>query len=979
MKLGIDIGSTTIKLALISEANELLYNSYQRHNSKINEHLLSCLNDIKEKFPAMPELAVAITGSAGMGLAEGLDIGFVQEVFATKIATNILRPNTDVVIELGGEDAKILFLANGLEVRMNGTCAGGTGAFIDQIATLLAITPEDMNELAKSAKKSYSIASRCGVFAKSDVQPLLNQGATKEDLSASIFQSVVNQTITGLAQGRDIKGKILYLGGPLTFISELRKSFDNTLKLKGICPPNSLYYVAIGCAICADTFTIVDNLIYKVASHKFKQTFEKIEPLFQTEKEYRLFLKRHNKTNVTINQSDNYQGNAHIGIDAGSTTIKVVAINENEEIIFSKYQTNNGNPNTHIKEILEELYSINPKINVCSASVTGYGEEMIKNAFNLDFGLVETVAHYTAAKKFNSNVDFIIDIGGQDMKCFKVVDGVIDDIFLNEACSSGCGSFLQTFANILGYSSDEYGKIGLFAKSPVDLGSRCTVFMNSSVKQAQKDGASVEDISAGLSSSVVKNVIYKLIRTNSASELGKNIVVQGGTFLNDAILRSFEKEIGGKVIRPNIAGIMGAYGAALYGKHKITQKSTMLDLKSLTNFTHKINYTNCKLCTNQCALTINTFNGGRKFIAGNRCDKPTISNKKHKDKLNLYEYKRNLLEKYMNIKLPEPRGKIGIPLVLNMYELLPFWVKFFNELGFEVVTSGFSDSTTYSKGQNTIPSDTVCFPAKLVHGHIEELLTKDIDAIFYPCMTYNINENRGDNNYNCPVVAYYPETVVNNIGNIKNVRYIYDYIGIHLPKYFVGKIKNILGRHFDKLSKKDIQHATNCAFRERDIFLAKVRKRGEKIILKARENNQKIIVLAGRPYHLDPKVNHSIDKLISSYNVPIITEDSICHLVEEKSKVNVLNQWTYHARLYDAAKYISTQHDMHLVQLVSFGCGVDAITTDEVKSILQDGDKIYTQLKIDEITNLGATKIRIRSLLAVIEQKEVYYGPDRVH
>ncbi|MFI3228185.1 MAG: acyl-CoA dehydratase activase [Clostridia bacterium] len=971
MKLGIDIGSTTIKLALISQTNEVIYKSYERHHSKIHEKLHACLEKLKNKFSNIGPIAVSITGSAGMGLADGLGIGFVQEVFATKVAANTLMPHTDTVIELGGEDAKILFLSNVLEVRMNGTCAGGTGAFIDQIATLLSITPEEMNVLAKSAEKTYSIASRCGVFAKSDIQPLLNQGAKKEDLSASIFQSVVNQTIIGLAQGRRITGEILYLGGPLTFMSELRKCFDNTLHLTGSCPENSLYYVAIGAAICADTMTDIEKLIDRVVHYKSNQNFEKIEPLFKNQEEYRLFLERHAKNDVTVRQENNYSGNVHIGIDAGSTTIKVVAINESEDIIFSRYQTNGGNPIPPIKAILEEFYDANPHANILSSAVTGYGEDMIKNAFNIDFGLVETVAHYTAAKKFNKDVDFIIDIGGQDMKCFRIVDGAIDDIFLNEACSSGCGSFLQTFANILGYSSQEYGKLGLFSDSPVDLGSRCTVFMNSSVKQAQKDGASVEDISAGLSISVVKNVIYKLIRVSSASELGQNIVVQGGTFLNDAVLRSFEKEIGGKVIRTNIAGIMGAYGVALYGKNKGLKCSSILSPKALEHFTHTISYANCKMCANHCALTINTFDGARKFVAGNRCDRPTIRYKNNQSNLNLYEYKRTLLEDYMNKVVPMPKGRIGIPLVLNMYELLPFWTTFFNELGFEVITSGFSDNETYLSGQDSIPSDTVCFPAKLVHGHIEKLLTQKVDAIFYPCMTYNINEKRGDNHYNCPVVAYYPETIVNNIASMKNVQYIYDYIGLHRPKDFIGKIQAILGRCFSDISKKDIQKATDKAFAERELFLKKTREKGAEIIRIARENNQKIIVLAGRPYHLDPKVNHGIDKLMSSYQVAIVTEDSICHLAKEKYQANVLNQWTYHARLYDAAKYITDKRDMQLVQLVSFGCGVDAITTDEVKAILREGNKIYTGLKIDEITNLGATKIRIRSLIAAIEQKEV--------
>ncbi len=969
MKLGIDIGSTTIKLALISDDKELLYNSYERHHSKISEKLLKCLNDVMNEFPEISEIPVAITGSAGMGLADDLGIGFVQEVFATKIATDTYKPNTDVVIELGGEDAKILFLSSGLEVRMNGTCAGGTGAFIDQIATLLAITPTDMNELAKSHEKIYPIASRCGVFAKSDIQPLLNQGAKKEDLSASIFYSVVNQTITGLAQGRDIEGNVLYLGGPLTFMSELRESFDKSLNLKGISPENSLHYVSLGCALCAETMININEFVQRLTNYKARFSFDKTEALFASDKEYNEFTERHKKETVSQNNTTDYKGDVYIGIDAGSTTIKVVVIDENEQILFSEYKTNGGNPIPPIKEFLQKFYETHPNANVRSSAVTGYGEEMIKNAFGLDFGLVETIAHYTAAKKFNNNVDFIIDIGGQDMKCFKIENGIIDDIFLNEACSSGCGSFLQSFASVLGYNASDFAKLGLFADAPVDLGSRCTVFMNSSVKQAQKDGASVENISAGLSISVVKNAIYKVIRATKASDLGQNIVVQGGTFLSDAVLRAFEKEIGGNVIRPNIAGIMGAYGAALFGKQKELSNSTISSADDLLNFAHTVAYTHCRACTNNCALTINTFDNGRKFIAGNRCDTPVRKSEKSTNDLNLYEYKRNRLAEYFDVEVPNAKGKIGIPMVLNLYELLPFWSKFFETLGYKVITSEFSNSETYLKGQHSIPSDTICFPAKLVHGHIEELCTKDVDIIFYPCLAYNIDEGRGDNHFNCPVVAYYPETVINNISAIKNINYIYDYVGIHRPKDFVKKMQPILAKYLKNISINDIQKATTAAFAEYDKFLSDVRLKGQEIIEKAREQDNTIIVLCGRPYHLDAKVNHGIDKLISTFDVAIITEDSINHLSLSDNKVDVLNQWTYHARLYDAAKYVNTQNDMQIIQLVSFGCGVDAITTDEIRNILYRGKKIYTQLKIDEITNLGAAKIRIRSLLAALEQE----------
>ncbi len=969
MKLGIDIGSTTIKFAVLTEQNELLYKSYERHYSKITEKLLECLRDVKKKFPDISNLSVAITGSAGMGLAEDLNISFVQEVFATKVAADLLSPDTDVIIELGGEDAKILFLSSGLEVRMNGSCAGGTGAFIDQISTLLDISPDDMNDYAKQHQKLYPIASRCGVFAKSDIQPLLNQGAKKEDLCASIFYSVVGQTITGLAQGREIKGNVVYLGGPLTYMSELRKSFDNSLNLKGLCPKNSLNYVSIGCAICADTVIHIDDFIERLSNYRSEFRFNKTEPLFKDKAQYDAFKARHDKQTVEQNDDLTYSGDVFIGIDAGSTTIKVVVIDKNEHILFSEYKPNGGNPIPVIKHFLEKFYNDYPNVTIRSASVTGYGEDMIKNAFSLDFGLVETIAHYTAAKKFNKDVDFIIDIGGQDMKCFKISNGAIDDIFLNEACSSGCGSFLQSFASVLGYKPSSFAKLGLFANAPVDLGSRCTVFMNSSVKQAQKDGASVENISAGLSISVVKNAIYKVIRATKAEDLGQNIVVQGGTFLSNAVLRAFEKEIDGEVVRPNIAGIMGAYGAALYGKQRSKKASTILDLSSLKDFSHNVTHTHCKGCANNCALTINMFDGKRRYIAGNRCDIPTRTNQVRDQGLNLFEYKRVLLSRYFEKQIPNPKGKVGIPMVLNNYELLPFWSKFFETLGYEVVTTGFSNSETYLNGQHSIPSDTICFPAKLVHGHIEKLAKTNVDFIFYPCMSYNIDEKKGDNCYNCPVVAYYPETIANNVSAVKTLNFVYDYIGLHRPNDFTKKIYEILSNHIEGLDKRVVKLATKNAFCEHENFLLDIRKKAKEMIQQARDKGFQIIVVAGRPYHLDSKVNHGIDKLISTYNVAVITEDSISHLANGKTFVDVLNQWTYHARLYDAARYVAMQNDMQFVQLVSFGCGVDAVTTDEVRAILSRNKKIYTQLKIDEITNLGAAKIRIRSLLAAISKE----------
>lgn len=965
MKIGLDIGSTTIKCVVLDEENKIVYHSYERHYSQIVEKAADILKSLGEQVVQGRKAMVAVSGSAGMGVAESAKLPFIQEVFATRIAAKTYIPDADVIVELGGEDAKILFLTGGTEVRMNGSCAGGTGAFIDQMATLLNISLDEMNEAAKSYDKIYTIASRCGVFAKSDIQPLLNQGAQRNDISASIFSAVVNQTIAGLAQGRDIKGKVLYLGGPLTFLSELRKSFDNTLGLQGICPENSLYYVALGAALSAEEEIDLPDAVEAVAHYTGSGNFAANPPLFTNEAEYEEFVARHEKATVKTADLSTYQKPVYIGIDAGSTTLKTVVLGEDGELLDSSYQPNSSNPVPLVREFLLRLYEKHPGIRIASSAVTGYGEDLIQNAFRVDNGIVETVAHFTAAKRFMPDVDFVIDIGGQDIKCFKIRNGAIDNIFLNEACSSGCGSFLQTFANALGYSIGDFAKKGLFAKHPVNLGSRCTVFMNSSVKQAQKDGATIEDISAGLSVSVVKNALYKVIRATTPQELGKHIVVQGGTFLNDAVLRSFELELGVQVVRPAISGLMGAYGAALYAKKQSTGKSSLLSLEELKGFTHKVSVVSCGLCSNHCRLTVNTFAGGRKFIGGNRCEKP-VTKKKADEGLNLYEYKRQLLDEYQPVK--GPRGKIGIPMGLNMYELLPFWHKLFTTLGFEVVTSPASNRALYLKGQHTIPSDTVCFPAKLIHGHVQALLDEGIGTIFYPCLTYNLDEHLGDNHYNCPVVAYYPEVIGANMGELKKVTFIDDYLGIHRRKEFPGKLLEVLSRHFEGLTLKEVKAACKLAYAEHDAYLQKVRKKGREIIEKARGEGRQIIVLAGRPYHLDPETNHGIDKLIASFGAAIVTEDAVSDQVE-KFATGVLNQWTYHSRMYAAARYIADKPDMNLVQLVSFGCGVDAITTDEVREILEDEGKIYTQIKIDEITNLGAVKIRLRSLFAALKDR----------
>lgn len=965
MRIGLDVGSTTLKCVVLDGNDNLVFHSYERHFSQISEKTHFLLKQVKEIFPEEEEFNICISGSAGMGLAEYYDIPFVQEVYATRISILKLIPNTDVVIELGGEDAKILFLTNGMEVRMNGSCAGGTGAFIDQMATLLNLNLVDMNEIAKKNNKIYSIASRCGVFAKSDIQPLLNQGARKEDIASSIFVAVVNQTIAGLAQGRKISGQVVYLGGPLTFFSELRKSFDSILDVKGLCPENSLYFVAMGAALSNDSrLKNIDELINDIQNFKINVNYATSQALFKDKAEYNEFITRHSNERVEFSDPTNYIGNAYLGIDAGSTTVKMIIIGDNEDVLYSKYLPNSGNPVPIIKEYLTEIYNRYPDIKIISSAVTGYGEEIIKNAFNIDFGIVETIVHFTAAKKFKPNVDFIIDIGGQDIKCFKIKNGIIDNIFLNEACSSGCGSFLQTFAGALGYPIDEFARLGLFADKPVDLGSRCTVFMNSSVKQAQKDGASIENISAGLSISVVKNAIYKVIRASSTEDLGENIVVQGGTFHNDVVLRAFEKEVKRDVVCPNISGLMGAYGAALYSKSHSNGISTILSVKDLSNFTHSVKAVTCGLCSNNCRLTINTFNDNRKFIGGNRCERP-IKHSENRIKLNIYDYKLSLLSEYKPIK--GNRGKIGIPMALNMYELLPFWHKFFTTLGFEVVTSPTSNREIYLKGQHTIPSDTVCFPAKLVHGHIEYLLDLGLENIFYPCLTYNIDEGKGDNHYNCPVVAYYPEVIKANVSGADKINFIYDYLGIHRKKDFEKAIYKVMKDKFNDITFKEVKKASQLSFIEYESYMNKIHNKGMEIIRLAKKNDMQIMVLAGRPYHIDPEINHGIAKLINEFGVAVISEDSISRKLH-KVPTDVLNQWTYHARLYAAAKYIKDKSNMNLIQLVSFGCGLDAITSDEVKELLEEAEKIYTQIKIDEITNLGAVKIRIRSLLAAIQQ-----------
>ena len=972
LNIGIDIGSTTVKV-VVMEGKEILFKRYERHFSQVRQKTGELLRAARETVGDRP-FRVALSGSAGFGLSKAAGIEFIQEVYATSKAVPFFDPDIDVIIELGGEDAKILFLTGGVEERMNGTCAGGTGAFIDQMASLLDVTPGELDTLSAGHEKLYPIASRCGVFAKSDIQPLLNQGARKEDLAASIFQAVVDQTITGLAQGRELKGKIAFLGGPLFFFKGLQERFVETLRLTpehALCPELGQFSVAIGTAFYAEEAcdeTTMDDLLARIDKATGGVTSTNyLKPLFANEEDYKAFAERHAKATVEERDIESYSGNAYLGIDCGSTTTKVVLISEDDKILYKYYSSNRGNPVTIIREQLITIRRLcGGRIRLCSGVVTGYGEDLIRNAFRVDDGIVETMAHFRAARHFEPDVDFILDIGGQDIKCFKVRNNSIDSIMLNEACSSGCGSFIETFAKSMGYEIADFAERGLFSQYPVDLGSRCTVFMNSSVKQAQKDGASVADISAGLSLSVVKNAIYKVIRAHSPDELGQHIVVQGGTFLNDAVLRSFEREIGRDVIRPNIAGLMGAFGAALYGKAKRQKESTILSLEELENFTHTAKSVTCKGCANHCPLTVNTFSDGGRFISGNKCEKPLGI--KNAEKLpDIYEYKLDLIRQLKPVE--GPRGKIGIPLGLNMIENLPFWHAFLTKLGFEVIVSPISTRETYNLGRYTIPSDTVCYPAKLIHGHIEWLLQQGIGTIFYPCLTYNFDEHKGDNHYNCPVVAYYPESLHANIGALKNIRFLYPYFGVHRPKDFIKHATAFFMEEFPGITRKDVRLAAGAAYAAYAESRQMVRDKGAEYIRYARSHGKKIAVLCGRPYHIDPEINHGINRLLTSLGMVVISEDCISDLVEPV-KVDVLNQWTYHARLYNAAKYVTQNADMELIQLVSFGCGIDAITTDEVRSILESAGKLYTQLKIDEISNLGAVRIRLRSLLGAVAERE---------
>ena len=977
--LGIDIGSTTVKIAILDERQQILFSDYQRHFANIRETLSGLLQKAYDKLGNLT-VHPMITGSGGLTLANHLQVPFVQEVIAVSTSLKALAPATDVAIELGGEDAKIIYFEGGnVEQRMNGICAGGTGSFIDQMASLLQTDASGLNEYAKNYHLLYTIAARCGVFAKSDIQPLINEGATKEDLSASIFQAVVNQTISGLACGKPIRGNVAFLGGPLHFLSELKQSFIRTLKLDDahiIDTDNSHLFAAIGSALNAkeETSYSMEEMVGKLASDiKMEFEVERMEPLFASKEEYTDFSKRHATHHVATSDLATYKGKCFLGIDAGSTTTKVALVGEDGSLLYSFYSSNDASPLKTAIRSLKEIYSLLPKdVQIVRACSTGYGEALMKAAFLLDDGEVETVAHYYAAAFFDPAVDCILDIGGQDMKCIKIKNQTVDSVQLNEACSSGCGSFIETFAKSLNYNVEDFAKAALFAKHPIDLGTRCTVFMNSKVKQAQKEGASVSDISAGLAYSVIKNALFKVIKVSDASELGKNIVVQGGTFYNDAVLRSFEKIADCKAIRPDIAGIMGAFGAALIARERYREgdKSSMLSIEQITSLQFETSMAKCKGCTNNCRLTINKFTGGRQYISGNRCERGLGKTKNENHLPNLYDYKLKRLFSYEPLSADlAVRGTVGIPRVLNMYENYPFWFTFFTKLNYRVVLSPSSNRKIYELGIESIPSESECYPAKLAHGHVAWLINQKVDFIFYPALFYERDEfHEANNHYNCPIVTSYSENIKNNVEEIG--RGEVSFRNPFMSFESLHTVTSALTKEFRELPVTQVIDAAKDAWEELALARQDMRDKGEEVLRFMEQNHKRGIVLAGRPYHIDPEINHGIPELINSYDLAVLTEDSVSHLAKPERPLIVSDQWMYHSRLYAAASYVKMRDDLDLIQLNSFGCGLDAVTTDQVNDILSGADKIYTCLKIDEVNNLGAARIRIRSLLSAIKVRE---------
>ena len=982
-RLGIDIGSTTVKVAVIDDNNKILFADYERHYANIQETLASLLKKCKGELGEL-SLRPNITGSGGLTLSGYLHIPFVQEVVAVATALQDYAPRTDVAIELGGEDAKIIYFTGGIDQRMNGICAGGTGSFIDQMASLLQTDAAGLNEYAKNYKAIYPIAARCGVFAKSDIQPLINDGATREDLAASIFQAVVNQTISGLACGKPIRGNVAFLGGPLHFLPELRNAFIRTLNLTGdaiIAPDHSHLFAAVGAAMNAKDHAEIFSLDKLIAdlSGGIKMKFEvkRMQPLFKDEADYKEFTDRHDQYKVRRGDLSTYEGNVFLGIDAGSTTTKVALVGEDGSLLYSFYSSNNGSPLATAISSIKEIKSLLPdSAKIAYSCSTGYGEALLKAAFMLDEGEVETISHYYAAAFFDPSVDCILDIGGQDMKCIRIKDGTVDSVQLNEACSSGCGSFIETFAKSLNYSVQDFAKAALFAQNPVDLGTRCTVFMNSNVKQAQKEGASVADISAGLAYSVIKNALFKVIKITSAGDLGKNVVVQGGTFYNDAVLRSFERISGCNAVRPDIAGIMGAFGAALIARERYMHRpheTTMLSLDDMINLTYTTTMSRCRGCVNHCVLTINRFEGGRQYISGNRCERGLGVEKAKRDIPNLFTWKYHRLFDYEPLTADKAtRGVVGIPRVLNMYENFPYWATFFKELGFRVMLSPQSSHQIYELGIETIPSESECYPAKLAHGHISWLIKRDVPFIFYPCIPYERKEVPGaGNHYNCPMVTSYSENIKNNMEELKekNVKFLNPFMAFTSEEILSRQLQEVFKKEFD-IPESETKKAAKKAWNELAQARTDVEKKGEEVLQYLKDTGKHGIVLAGRPYHIDPEINHGIADMITSYGFAVLTEDSVSHLGKVERPLVVTDQWMYHSRLYAAAAFVKTQDNLDLVQLNSFGCGLDAVTTDQVSDILTRSGKIYTVLKIDEVNNLGAARIRIRSLISALRVRE---------
>ncbi|MFV0499403.1 MAG: acyl-CoA dehydratase activase-related protein [Bacilli bacterium] len=976
--LGFDVGSTTIKLVALNEDKKMLFSEYKRHFSDVKNAGNELISSITPKLKGC-NVKIKITGSSGLGIAEWLELEFVQEVIACSYAVKRLIPETDVAIELGGEDAKLTYFEETVDQRMNGSCAGGTGAFIDQMAILLDTDADGLNELAKNYEKIYPIAARCGVFAKTDIQPLINEGVSKSDIAASIYQAVVNQTISGLATGKPIKGNVAFLGGPLSFSSELRNRFIETLKLsesEAIIPKHAKLFVAIGAALYAESSPTIsfDEFSKRALTSKMPENEDKVymDALFGSDETYEEFKVRHSKSVVDRGDIKTFEGDAFLGIDAGSTTSKLVLIDKDKRVLYYEYKNNLGAPLKTIQTMIINLYrSIDTnKIKIKYAYSTGYGEKLIQSAFSLDGGEIETLCHYKAAAHFNPRVDFILDIGGQDMKCMRIKNGIIYDIMLNEACSSGCGSFIEGFSKTLGVSLEEFVKLGVMSNSPVELGSRCTVFMNSKVKQAQKEGADLKDISAGLAYSVVKNALNKVIKINDFSKIGQNLVVQGGTFYNDAVLKAFEKTVNRHIIRPDISGLMGAFGAAIVAfENSIGNSSSILNEKEVNALTYTKKSIRCNLCENNCSMTLNTFNNGSKYIVGNKCEKGAGANSNSKILPNIYSYKYERLFKYKSLPLESAKyGEIGIPRVLNIYEHYPFWHTFFTELGFSVKLSPRSNKKIYEIGMDTITSDTMCYPAKIVNGHIKHLINSGVPVIFYPCLPYeNKSRKQAQKNYNCPIVISYPEVISNNI-DLKNTNYIAPF----LPMDNYDVMCDNLFEEFKKfgINKSEISAAIIKADEELSNYKSDVREQGEAILKYMTDNNKKGIVLAGRPYHVDPEINHGLENIINELGMVVLSEDSVAHLSADDFELRVLDQWSFHSRLYLAADYVTKRDDLELVQLTSFGCGIDAIVSEQVNEMLRKKGKNYSLIKIDEGSNLGAIRIRIRSIQAAMLERE---------